>query len=231
MNMEDIVYRNEEKYLITKQEETYLKNLIAAVCKKDINSNQNDGGYWIRSLYFDSLSDRDYNEKILGVSERRKIRLRIYNFDTQTVKLEIKNKIESYSVKETLTISRWDSQELQNGNYDILLKYGSRIANKAYYYLKKEQYRPKKIVDYIREAYMYPVENIRITFDHDIKTGSTLDLFNKNFLLYPVLDRQMCVLEVKYDKFFPVILKEILSSSEMYRCSYSKYGAARMMTD
>ena len=35
----------------------------------------------IRSLYFDTINDKDYEEKEDGVRVRRKIRLRIYDAD------------------------------------------------------------------------------------------------------------------------------------------------------
>lgn len=37
------------------------------------------GGYRIRSLYFDTLDDNDYRDKLDGMELRRKIRLRNYD--------------------------------------------------------------------------------------------------------------------------------------------------------
>ena len=85
--------------------------------------NNRENGYTIRSLYFDSINDDDYYAKAGGEEVRKKIRLRIYDTKTQSVKLEIKRKININQIKETATISREDAIKLINKDYSVLLKY------------------------------------------------------------------------------------------------------------
>lgn len=220
-----IVYRHEEKYCLHYNEAYILKKMLAAIMTKD--SYSGNEGYWIRSLYFDTIYNKDYNEKILGIANRRKVRLRIYDINTQTVKFEIKNKAEIYSVKETLTINKKIAEELQRGNIEILHSLKQDIAERAYYYMKKERYIPVQIVDYQREAWTLPIENVRVTFDYNIKTAKELDLFGNNLALMPVFTQEFCILEVKYNTHIPLILKNILATIEMQKVSYSKYCSSR----
>jgi len=85
------VFRHEIKYYINRMQAVELTQLFKSMMEIDPNGDDT-GTYWVRSLYFDTLSNKDYYEKVIGHSIRKKIRLRIYNFSEETVKLEIKNK-------------------------------------------------------------------------------------------------------------------------------------------
>lgn len=224
---EKIVFRNEIKFLINSAEAEYLRHMLACVMKKDTFAEEKD--YYIRSLYFDTVQNRDLVEKIDGVSERRKIRLRIYDVEQKNVKLEIKNKHDNYSVKETLTISAEDARTLISGNAEVLLHYNNRIGNKVYAYMKKEIHKPVVLIDYEREAYMLDVENVRITFDKNVRASMSSDIFSDKNQMIGVVKPGICILEVKYDHFLPNHLTQILSSVPMQNMSISKYMHSRML--
>ena len=84
------VLRQEKKFLIGLPEYYYHSGNLAKFMMEDPH-NRGDR-YPIRSLYFDSIEDRDYQEKIDGVELRRKIRLRCYGPDSDFGLLEIKQK-------------------------------------------------------------------------------------------------------------------------------------------
>lgn len=69
-------YRNEWKYLISEPEKELLKLRMASLFRLDPNAP--DGGYLIRSLYFDDYWDSAFEEKEMGVLARKKYRIRIY---------------------------------------------------------------------------------------------------------------------------------------------------------
>lgn len=46
------------------------------------------GYYTIRSLYFDNIADMALREKLNGVNEREKFRIRYYDGDTSVMHLE-----------------------------------------------------------------------------------------------------------------------------------------------
>ena len=70
-------YRHELKYLISYADKAELTVRLAPVLHLDPHAQQ--GGYFIRSLYFDDYWNTAYEEKDAGVLLRKKYRIRIYN--------------------------------------------------------------------------------------------------------------------------------------------------------
>lgn len=88
-----------------------------------LDSHSSGDGYTIRSLYFDSLEDVDWQEKEDGLELRRKIRLRNYGSQSTFAKLEMKQKQGANQKKRSLLLSKEDAQELISGDYSVLLNY------------------------------------------------------------------------------------------------------------
>ena len=84
----------------------------------------------VRSLYFDSIYDNDYFDKISGLEVRKKIRLRIYSPEQTTVKLELKQKRGSAQKKTSLSITKKQAEEMVCGNYTGLAELNSDLALK-----------------------------------------------------------------------------------------------------
>lgn len=219
-------YRHELKFLLSVVEYEHLKRLFGALLVKDAYMKQGKD-YYIRSLYFDTPENRDYYDKLIGVAHRKKIRLRIYDTSAGNVKLEMKNKDNDYSVKETMTISREEAMMLLKGDYHILAEYDNEVSRKAYFNLSAYAYTPKVVVDYEREAYLLPVENVRLTFDKRVRAFRGNGLFEEQNALVGVLAPEYVILEVKYDKYLPAYVENVLSSITMQRMSISKYCMAR----
>jgi len=74
------VYRQEKKYFMTVVNMQEMSDRLASVMIPDPHNNGAQG-YCIRSLYFDTINEKDYNDKLDGLEIRRKIRLRIYTPD------------------------------------------------------------------------------------------------------------------------------------------------------
>lgn len=70
------VNRREIKYAITISQATLLQNKLTYVMHEDPHNGID--GYSVKSLYFDTLYDRDLNDKLNGCLNRQKIRLRVY---------------------------------------------------------------------------------------------------------------------------------------------------------
>lgn len=228
-NYFDKVYRNELKYYINFHDYEYLTSVFKQLMHTDSNANENNE-YFIRSLYFDSIINGDFYDKVIGVQDRKKIRLRIYNYNQQNVKLEIKNKYSQYMLKETSTITKDDCIKLIHGNTSILQKKDDEVLTKAYYYMIKDYYKPAVIVDYEREAYTYDIQNIRITFDKNIRSSITdFDIFNPHINMVQVFDEPTMVLEVKYNRLLPSWIKETLAKISSNSSSISKYCKGRLL--
>jgi len=216
-------FRHEYKYVISYDEMLRLRTKFNEV----LNIDRNYNGYMIRSLYFDSVNDDDYYDKLGGEVNRKKIRLRIYEPNSKKVKLELKSKYDIHQLKESLVISREDAEELIKENYEILLKYNSEIANKIYIMLKKGLYKPKVVIEYQRIAYITGTTT-RVTFDFDIKSSTNIkDFFKENINYTYITDKKDVVLEVKFDRFLEPYISNILSNYQSRFQSVSKYIMGR----
>ena len=221
------VYRHELKYFVSFLDHKVLSEIFSQTLQTDPHSNR-DREYWIRSLYFDTPGNNDYYEKMIGVDERKKVRLRIYNENQSKVKAEIKYKFNQYMLKETGIITREDALKLIDGHREILLNYNNASLNQVYYIISRDLYRPAVLVDYEREAYICNTQDIRITFDKNIR-GSSVDfgLFEKNINMSPVFDEKTMVMEIKYNRFLPDWLREVLTQCNAERYAISKYCLSR----
>ncbi len=223
------VYRHELKYYLNHTDYTVLSNILRRTLQADSHGDSRNE-YWIRSLYFDSTQNNDYYQKIMGAQIRKKIRLRIYDAAQRDVKLEIKNKHGQYMLKETAIINREEAEALIGGDRDVLLREPHPIREKAYYFMSLDYYHPVVIVDYEREAYICPVQNIRLTFDKRIRAGmADFNMFDRNITMTPVFDTDMMVLEVKYNRFFPDWLRNILANFDGIRDAIGKYCYGRWL--
>jgi len=222
------VERKELKYYIGVPEYVYLSNILKKVLAPD-KHNPLDGGYFIRSLYFDNLDNKAFEEKMSGIEKRKKYRLRLYDLKSKYVKLEIKSKLNYCIFKESAWITREDAVELQNGNYEVLLRYNNKLLNKVYCLFKKEHFHPVILVDYLREAYVHELNNIRVTFDRFLKSNAVhLDVFGKDTFMKPIIKKELIILEIKYNNFLPEFIKRMLQISRFERSAISKYCMSRL---
>jgi hypothetical protein len=219
--------RYELKYFISYIDYLRIKEILAKFLKQDANT-KTSSGYWIRSLYFDTPHDKEYVEKIIGIENRKKIRLRLYDVNSDMIKLEIKNKYNDYMKKETTVVTRDEAKRLLHGDKSFLLESNNSILNRVYYFMSEKYYLPVIIVDYDRTAFVGDFNNIRITFDRNIEAGITnLNLFKSDLHLYPVFDNTTVVMEVKYNVFLPTWLKTVLSCIHTNNSAISKYCFSR----
>lgn len=223
------VLRYERKFLLPQEEYRRQRAFLSQILHPDTHTGQN--GYSIRSLYFDTLWDTDYHEKMDGVALRRKLRLRLYDPCGDFAMLEMKQKQGEYQLKRSLRLSRGDAAALARGEYSPLLRYHSDFAAECFALLCTRGYRPKVVVDYRREAFVLPENQTRITFDRDLRaTESSTDLFDPALNLYPVMDQGQVVLEVKYNGFLLEYVRELIRSCERVQTTASKYAMGRMIS-
>ena len=215
-------FRHEIKYIISYSEFLYLRKKLDDLLEID----RNQLGYMIRSMYFDSINDDDYYEKLSGEVNRKKIRLRIYDKEGELVKLEIKQKYDIHQLKESLIINKQEAQKLIDGEYSFLLDYNNDIANKIYTIMTEGYYRPKVIIEYNRIAYTSS-GGTRITFDFDIKRSYDYDNFFKDINYLDLTDKKDIILEIKYDRFLEPYITDIINNVIVRGQSVSKYIMGR----
>jgi hypothetical protein len=221
------VFRHELKYFINNHEYLSLRNKLKILMKNDRHSDSN-GNYHIRSLYFDDIKDTALYEKQAGILQRKKYRIRIYNLKDDVIKLEKKSRIGQFVNKESFSLSKSEVEKIINYNYSFLLQLDNKLAKELYFDLTNNLFRPKVIVDYIREAYVLDYNNIRVTFDKHLKTGlQSIDLFNKNLMLMNAIDEPQTIIEIKFSNMLPDYIKSTLQMRSNQRLAISKYVFSR----
>lgn len=226
--MKKLRYRNELKHYINSIDCILLKNKLTHIMQRDQNSRP-DGKYLIRSLYFDTPDDKALIEKITGVDNREKFRLRFYNHDTNFVRLEKKSKINGFTNKISSPISKNQCELIQKGEIEWLYTSGNKLFMELYSKIVHQRLMPTTVVDYEREAYIYKPGNVRVTIDSSIRTGlRSTNFFDKNLPTIEALDNNLSVLEVKYDNFLPEVIGDIVQIGERHKLSVSKYALCRI---
>lgn len=221
------VSRSEQKYVLSHADAAALRERISRVLVRDAHGG--DAGYPVRSLYFDSLNQRDYTEKLAGVEVRRKIRLRTYDADAPSCKLEIKKKRGAHSEKLSVTVSRREAEALSSGDYSPLLHRLDNVREAGIFYetMALGCYRPTVLVTYNRLAFVHPAGDTRITFDSDIRASEGVrSLYDEAPFMVPVL-RDAIVLEVKYNEVLPEQVAKVLRPFQLTQTAFSKYSESR----
>ena len=221
-------YRHELKYYITEGDYALLKRKLSLTMEQDAFAKKSGGEYFTRSLYFDDRDDSAFREKLDGTDERDKFRIRIYNMRDDVIKLECKHKSNGYIKKQSVNLSRKEYEQLMMGRRGFLLNRPEAFAHRMYLEFAQRALKPAVIVDYTREPFVFPMEDVRITFDKDIRTAyRATDMFDANLPTYPVIDGGDMVLEVKFNRFLSTYVRSLLQLDRCQRSAISKYVLCR----
>lgn len=226
--MNEMKLRHELKYYIDYSDYLAIRTRLRAVAQLDPHVGST-GTYFIRSLYFDNYNDKALREKIDGVNIREKFRIRYYNKDTSRITLEKKSKIHGMCKKQQAPMSKEQCQALMDGRLEVLKENKDPLLMELYTKMNTQMMRPRVIVDYIREPYIYQQGNVRITFDSQIKTG----IYSKDFLNPDVPtvfagEQGTIILEVKFDEYLPEVIQMAVQIGNRSQSAFSKYAACRM---
>ena len=222
--------RHELKFQITSPQLEVLRHTVGRVLNLDPNAKKNGGSYHIRSLYFDTAFDDALYDKIAGVKDRDKYRIRIYNLSDAVIFMECKTKVGSLISKRSARITRDLAEQLMAADPTGLENTRSGLLRDVYREMRTRLLHPVVIVDYEREAYVHVAEEVRITFDMRVRTGlNSIDLFNPHVPTVPVLDHDETILEVKYNRVLPPYIRDLLSFAcpEAVQTAVSKYTLCR----
>ena len=226
MDRQQIQYRHEWKHEISYSDLLAIRSRLGAVALPDPHAA--DGKYMIRSIYFDNLGDKALREKVDGVNRREKFRIRFYNMDTSFISLEKKSKINGLGTKYSARLTLEEARKIADGDLDWMMESGRPLVEELYCKMASQGLRPRTIVDYTREPYIYGPGNVRVTFDYDIRTG----LMNTGFLdpdcvTVPAGDAGI-ILEVKWDNYLPSVIKDCVQTPGRRVTAFSKYAQCRI---
>ena len=103
------------------------------------------------------------------------------------------------------------------------------IVKELYAKMRYERLKPRVMISYVREPYIYKAGNVRVTFDSAIRTS----LYDQSFLegrmsgVCAMDSPGDILLEVKYDAFLPEVIQDIIQIPYSRQQAFSKYGAGR----
>ncbi|MBQ2770357.1 MAG: polyphosphate polymerase domain-containing protein [Clostridia bacterium] len=215
--------RHEYKYQISLRTADQLQLTLPSLLSTDSHAGSS-GQYLIRSLYFDDPAGTAYLDKLSGISQRTKYRIRFYNLDPSYLVLEAKRKQNQISKKDSEILSLAEVECLCRGKTIPADRLSVPLLGEFSALQRTRGLAPAVIVDYCRTPFVHPLGNTRITIDRDIRSlpYREEDLFQdrKGF---PVLDPGIAILEVKFDEILPGFLQSYLSTVPKILCANSKY--------
>ena len=221
-------YRHELKYAISYSDYLMLRHRLRQIMKPDPHVGD-DGRYRIRSIYFDNIDDKALREKVDGISKREKFRIRYYNDDFSFITLEKKMKVNNLCLKYDARITEEECRKILDGDTAFMKDNPEELVREFYSKMKYQMLRPRVLVSYVREPYIYGPGNVRITFDSKVRTS----LYQQEFLTKDTNDISATdapgdmLLEVKYDEFLPEIIRNMIQVTDTRQQAFSKYGACR----
>lgn len=225
---QDKHYRHELKYPISYGEYLALRSRLRVFMKPDPHASA-EGLYCIRSVYFDNSDDKALREKVYGVAKREKFRIRYYNDDLSYISLEKKMKIDNLCLKYDARITEEECRRILDGDTAFMKDHPEELVRELYVKMTYQRLKPRVLVSYVREPYIYEAGNVRITFDSRVRTT----MYHQEFMEDEVFDisaaetPQDMLLEVKYDAFLPGIIQDIIQIPEVRQQAFSKYEACR----
>ena len=219
-------YRHEIKHIISEGDAAAIRANLSAVAKIDPLARE-QGYYRIRSLYFDDPLDTALHEKLDGVNERRKFRIRYYNDDLTYIMLECKMKRDGVGCKPQERLTLDETQKIMQGDIAWMVTSNRPLLVALYVDMKVRRLAPKTIVEYRRVPFVYGPGNVRGTIDWDIRTGAPRDFLDPNGLTLPVEDN-VTLLEVKWDEYLPNIIRKAAALKSRMPTAFSKYAACRV---
>ena len=213
-------FRHEYKFLISPNAARLLKLRLPHIMGRDPHAGPT-GQYTIRSLYFDDPNFTAFRDKVDGVDNRTKYRIRCYNGDTSRCRLERKEKKGHLTRKAGQSIQAQDALALQNRTFP----HGEGLCEELRLLCASQGLRPMVLVDYDRTPFVCAAGNVRITLDQNLRTRPYCgDLFDTHQSMMPVLEDNQVILEVKFDDYLPGYLRDVLADIPKIPMAISKFA-------
>ena len=217
-------YRHEYKYLISRQSAELLKRRLPHFMQRDSHAGPS-GTYTIRSLYFDDPDFTAFREKVDGVDNRTKYRIRCYDYSAKLFRLEKKEKKGHLTRKTGQTIHPYDVLSLQKTPTQRCPKTPEGMTEELRLLCAARGARPMVRVDYDRTPFVCASGNTRITLDENLRTDPYCrDIFGPVNAMIPVMEPDQVILEVKFDDFLPGYLADALADIPKVNMAVSKFA-------
>jgi len=218
--------RFEFKYQIPKDTADLIIPMIKNYMTWDEYTDKNEY-YEVNSLYYDTPSFECYHDKIDGVMNRKKFRIRAYNKDvTEDSKLffEIKRKSDEVILKDRIVVQGKDFLKFPNDAFCLLKnkEYDQGFLNEFLFETQGKMMKPVILVTYKRKPFFSKFDRrFRVTLDYDLSITKPKGVtFQGDYQdIYP----DTVILEVKFNGAMPKWFHDIIETYKMTKRPFSKY--------
>lgn len=211
--------RKEIKYVIDYSEYKQIQQILEICMKKDINANEK-GTYKIKTIYFDNYLQEIQKNKKDDINSVDKYRIRMYDNKETSIYLEKKTNENGYTKKIKEQINKNDVINILEGRYSEILEEKPTLKTKMYLNIILKRLRPVLLIEYERMAFVDDLSGIRTTIDKEIKSTIDCNSFFKNI---EGTSNNKYILEVKYNKYLPDYIKNIVINIKRKRRGKSKF--------
>ena len=218
-------FRQENKYILNEHTAAILLARVARVMKPD----ENGGSYIVNNLYLDDRYDSFYYGKHLGRFVRDKYRFRYYNGDKSYIKLERKHKEGFLSYKEIALVTEAQYEMAKSGDLSFIAEQTDPLMQKLATVHRLKIMRPSAAFAYRRNAYVYEPGDVRFTFDSPpFSTNEKIPFSHEPLTAsFGKPAYSPMLLEVKFSRFFPEVIKRMLNGLPLAHTEMSKYCIVR----
>ena len=221
MSYQNVFERYEIKYFLTKtQKEALMKEMDGRM------QSDKYGRTIIRNIYYDTDSFRLIRDSLDHPVYKEKLRIRSYQRAEigDMVFVEIKKKFEDVVYKRRVAMPRIAAEYWID--YRKPLAFGSQITSEIDYLVDfYEGLSAKAFLSYEREAFSDNKNpEFRLTLDENILARDTELNLGSDIWGQPLLPHGMTLMEVKIAGAMPLWMANFLSSNNIQKVSYSKYG-------
>ncbi len=185
--------------------------------------------YIVRSLYYDDPAHSAFYDKIDGLKDRGKFRIRTYSTEPDAstpVFLEEKGRVDNRVYKHRTLLAESTHQMDKQHLTDLLLTGevdNQDLLEKFRYAWFRKQIGPVALIDYLRRPYISKYDHeFRVTFDEKLRGTETDELFPPDKVTGRQLLPGYTVMEVKFDTTVPAWFHRIIQSYELRRVPLSK---------
>lgn len=220
-----IFKRVEKKYLLTREQYTYILDKLASHMHPD-RFYESD----IRNIYFDNKYDELIETSLKKPAYKEKLRLRSYGAPgaDSTVFFEIKKKYQGIVYKRRISMTR-DEAYRYIATGELPENLIGNIPVEIDYMIRRYRLFPKAYIGYHRLALVGNNDpELRITFDSEITSRYSDVRLESDAEGEQLLPQDTVLMEIKIPGALPLWLAHILSEQAIYPRSYSKFGTAHI---
>ena len=222
-----MTWRHEWKHWINTADWISMRHRLNCLMQHDAHSDAN-GEYHVRSIYFDNYEAKVLQEKLDGLLHREKYRIRLYNLDAATLRLERKTRRNGMGRKDSVKLTVEQCRMLLAGDTSFVEATGNPLLLALKCDMDTKLLRAATVVDYTREAFVMGAGNVRVTFDREIRSGlAATDVLDASLPTVPTHRSDLMVLEVKYDAFLPGLVEAAVQTGDRRASAVSKYAMSR----